>query len=230
LESLVKENIEVVTDDIVRLEADGLVTNNKQTGEETLHAVDALICATGFDTTYRPRFNRVGRQGVPLSKLWEDTNDVEAYLALTVPGFPNYFMFLGPNGPISNGTLIPVIEKQVEYMVSFIRKMQRQRLKSFAVRPEAVKQLNAHHQQFFQRMVFSDACRSWHKGGRADGRVIGIWPGSSLHYYKTISEPRFKDWEYTYHGVELGVMVCLWSTGPRSWEGELRTIHEVRTT
>jgi cation diffusion facilitator CzcD-associated flavoprotein CzcO len=198
LETLVKDNVEVVTDDIVRIESDGLVTQNKATGEETLHIVDALICATGFDTTYRPRFNLVGRQGIPLSKLWADTNDIEAYLALAVPGFPNYFMFLGPNAPISNGTLIPVIEKQVEYMVTFVRKMQRQRIKSFAVRPDAVKQLNAHHQQFLQRMVFSDGCRSWYKGGRADGKVIGIWPGSSLHYYETISEPRFEDWEYTY--------------------------------
>ena len=198
LESLVKPNVEVITDEIIRIEPEGLVT-----ADGTLHKVDALICATGFNTTYRPRFKLVGRQGIPLADLWEDTNAVEAYLAMAIPGFPNYFMFLGPNAPISNGTLIPVMEKQCEYMVSFISKLQRQKIHSFSVKPEVVKQLNQHHQKFLQRMVFSDPCRSWYKGGRADGKVIGIWPGSSLHYYETISEPRYEDWDYVYRNSNM---------------------------
>lgn len=47
-------------------------------------------------------------------------------------------------------------------------------------------------------MVFADSCRSWYKGGRADGKVIGIWPGSSLHYYEVLAEPRYEDFDYTY--------------------------------
>lgn len=198
LETLVKPNVEVITDEIIRIEPEGLVTT-----DGTLHKVDALICATGFNTTYRPRFKLVGRQGVPLADLWNDTNDVEAYLALAIPGFPNYFMFLGPNAPISNGTLIPVIEQQCAYMINFISKLQRQKLHSFSVKPDVVTQLNQHHQKFLQRMVFSDPCRSWYKGGRADGKVIGIWPGSSLHYYEMLSEPRYEDWDYVYRSPNM---------------------------
>ena len=86
LESLVKENVQVVSDEIARVDADGLVTANGRKCE-----VDAIVCATGFDTTYRPRFKLVGRQGVPLSEIWKDTEDVMAYLAVAVPAFPNYF-------------------------------------------------------------------------------------------------------------------------------------------
>lgn len=193
LETLVKDNVQVINDEIDHIEEEGLVTK-----DGTLHKVDALVCATGFDTTYRPRFKLVGRQGIPLSDLWADTNAIEAYLGMAIPGFPNYFMFVGPNCPISNGTLIPVIEMQCEYMIRFVRKMQRQKLKAFAVKPDVVTQLNAHHQHFLQRMVFSDGCRSWYKGGKAEGKVIGIWPGSSLHYYECISEPRYEDWDYVY--------------------------------
>jgi cation diffusion facilitator CzcD-associated flavoprotein CzcO len=167
LESLVKPNVEVITNEIDRIEPEGLVTSDGK-----LHKVDALICATGFNTTYRPRFELVGRQEVPLADLWKETDDVEAYLAVAIPGFPNYFMFMGPNAPISNGTLIPVIEQQCAYMVKFISKLQRQKLHSFCVKPEVVKQLNQHHQKFLQRMVFSDPCRSWYKGGRKDGKVM----------------------------------------------------------
>jgi len=66
------------------------------------------------------------------------------------------------------------------------------------VKSDVTHQLNVRHQKFLQRMVFSDSCRSWYKGGRADGKVIGIWPGSSLHYYEVLKEPRYEDFEYTY--------------------------------
>ena len=138
LESLAKENVDVITQDIDHIEPSGLVTQ-----DGTLHKVDALICATGFDTTYKPRFKLIGRQGVSLADVWQDTNSVEAYLAMAIAGFPNYFskwtirrrpvltnvVFLGPNAPISNGTLIPVLEKQCEFMLKFVEKMQCQQLK-----------------------------------------------------------------------------------------------------
>ncbi|KAI9695963.1 MAG: hypothetical protein M1820_008375 [Bogoriella megaspora] len=198
LETLVKENVKVIGDDIDRLEEKGIVTK-----DGILHQVDAIVCATGFDTTYKPRFNLSGRQQVPLSQLWADTNDIEAYLAMAIPDFPNYFMFLGPNAPISNGTLIPVLEKQCEYMLKIVAKMQREHIKAMSVKRSVTQQLNKRHQQFLQRMVFSDGCRSWYKGGRADGKVIGIWPGSSLHYYETISEPRYEDYDSVYHSQNM---------------------------
>ena len=84
------------------------------------------------------------------------------------------------------------MEQQCAYMLKFVEKMQRQQLKSdlvmihrlmltqsrsFTVKPEVVRELNKHHQHFLRRMVFSDSCRSWYKGGRKEGKVIGIWPG-----------------------------------------------------
>ncbi|KAL9092133.1 MAG: hypothetical protein Q9165_004566, partial [Trypethelium subeluteriae] len=205
LESLIKENVTVIKDEIERIEEKGLVT-----ADGKLHEVDAIICATGFDTTYKPRFKLVGRQQASLSELWADTNDIEAYLAVAIPDFPNYFsmpfstqVFNGPNAPISNGTLIPVLEKQCDYMLKMVQKMQREHIKAVCVRRSVTHQLNIRHQQFLRRMVFSDNCRSWYKGGRAEGKVIGIWPGSSLHYYEIISEPRYEDYEYVYQSRNM---------------------------
>ena len=128
-------------------------------------------------------------------------------------------MFNGPNAPISNGTLIPVLEKQCEYMMKMVRKMQRERIKytfcqagmyskltwlrAICVKSSVVRQLNVRHQQFLQRMVFSDKCRSWYKGGHSEGKVIGIWPGSSLHYYETIGEPRYEDYGFVYDSENM---------------------------
>lgn len=48
-----------------------------------------IICATGFDTSFRPRYPLVGRGQKDLRALWKDLP--EAYLGLAVSGFPNYF-------------------------------------------------------------------------------------------------------------------------------------------
>jgi cation diffusion facilitator CzcD-associated flavoprotein CzcO len=50
---------------------------------------DVIVCATGFDLSYKPRFPLVGRNGVDLGEYW--TPDARAYMSLTVPNFPNYF-------------------------------------------------------------------------------------------------------------------------------------------
>jgi len=51
-------------------------------------AVDALICATGFDTSYRPSFPTIGLKE-DLRELWEE--EPKSYLSIAAPGLPNYF-------------------------------------------------------------------------------------------------------------------------------------------
>ena len=86
LEALVKPNVQVVSSEIERIEPDGLVT-----ADGGFHRVDVIICATGFDTTYRPRFHLEGKHGSVLTELWRDLAKIEAYMAMAIPDFPNYF-------------------------------------------------------------------------------------------------------------------------------------------
>lgn len=37
--------------------------------------VDTIICATGFDVSYRPRFPIVGKNGVDLADKWKVCDD-----------------------------------------------------------------------------------------------------------------------------------------------------------
>jgi cation diffusion facilitator CzcD-associated flavoprotein CzcO len=53
--------------------------------------VDVMICSTGFDVTFNPRFPIVGRNGVDLADRWRSPNIPRAYLSLAIPEFPNYF-------------------------------------------------------------------------------------------------------------------------------------------
>lgn len=84
LESLTKPNARVVTESIARVVPDGLVLDS---GEHIV--VDAVICATGFDVSFRPRFPIVGRGG-NLQDVWA-RNLPKAYMSCAVPDMPNYF-------------------------------------------------------------------------------------------------------------------------------------------
>lgn len=98
LEALSKENVEVVHGGIDRITEKGCVT---ESGKE--YELDVLICATGFNVSFRPRFPIVGLDGRNLQDEWKD--EPKAYFGMAAAGFPNYLMFIGPNSPIGNGML-----------------------------------------------------------------------------------------------------------------------------
>lgn len=84
LEAFHKSNVQVVTDGIKSIYEKGLITTE---GEEI--EVDAIVCATGFDVSFCPRFPIIGRKG-NLQDIW--TQELpSSYMSIAVPGMPNYF-------------------------------------------------------------------------------------------------------------------------------------------
>jgi cation diffusion facilitator CzcD-associated flavoprotein CzcO len=61
-----------------------------ETADGVLHEFDAIVCATGFNTSFSARYDIVGRESKNLKQLWQK-NAPEAYMGLAVSGFPNYF-------------------------------------------------------------------------------------------------------------------------------------------
>lgn len=101
LESLSASNVEVVFGSCESVVEDGFVANEKA------FSVDVLIFATGFDTSYKPRFPLIGLNGKNLQHEW--ASEARGYMSIAASGFPNYFMFAGPNSPVANGSLLPAI-------------------------------------------------------------------------------------------------------------------------
>jgi cation diffusion facilitator CzcD-associated flavoprotein CzcO len=89
--ALARENVEVVTDRVERVTPNGVVTAD---GRE--RAFDVLVYATGFAATgFLVPMRVAGRNGTLLQDVWRD--GAEAYLGVSVAGFPNFFMLYGPN-------------------------------------------------------------------------------------------------------------------------------------
>ncbi|GES63084.1 flavin-binding monooxygenase [Aspergillus terreus] len=191
LEALTDDKVDVITSEIVKVDAEGILT-----ADGKHRPIDVLVCATGFDTTFTPRFPIIGRDGVSLADRWKQTP--ETYLSLAVDGFPNYFISLGPNSALGEGNLLLLIEKEQDYFTKCVEKMQRDNIRAMSVRKDSVERFTQHCDQYFARTVFSLKCRSWYKGGTEDGRVTALWPGSSLHSLKTLANPRWEDFSYEY--------------------------------
>lgn len=66
------------------------------------HEFDAIIFATGyrvFEKGNLPSFEVIGRGGRELGSYWDEER-YQAYEGVSVPGFPNFFLVLGPYGLI----------------------------------------------------------------------------------------------------------------------------------
>ncbi|KAF3804193.1 putative sterigmatocystin biosynthesis monooxygenase stcW [Colletotrichum gloeosporioides] len=192
LEALTKDNVRVVTKDIEKIVSKGIQLTN---GE--IIPVDALICATGFDLSFCPRFKLIGRDGESIDEKWKDVP--EAYLSVAVPGFPNYFVFLGPNAPVGHGSVLPIIEHATKYIINMMKKIQSQNIKAVSPSAKAVDDFNQHITEFMKRTAWATPCRSWFKRGTVDGRIVALHPGSRIHWFHMMSHVRYEDWEYTYH-------------------------------
>lgn len=200
----------------------------------TEYPLDILICATGFDTSYRPRFPIIGPGGINLQDKM--TTEVKSYLGIAAPSFPNYCMFLGPFSPVGAGSVIPMIgessstaqicksknkrkkahltnphltfphpETQADHILQLLDRYQTEPIHSFHPSPAAVSDFIAHTKSFMPRTVWSQSCRSPFKTP-ASNNVPTLWPGSPLHYMEAMRELRADDWEIRYRGNRFGFL------------------------
>ena len=189
LESLTKDNVSFVKDDITAIEPTGV-----RTADGKLHEVDLLICATGFNTSFQPPFGVSGRNGKSLKDHWQEYP--RSYLSCATDEFPNAFFMLGPNAAIGAGSLILMMEATGDYIVKCARKLQKENIKSMTVRTERVDDFVEYAEEYFKRTVYATQCKSWYKN--KSGKVSGLWPGSTLQYLEAVRSPRWEDFEYEY--------------------------------
>jgi len=190
LEAIVQDNVEPVFSGIKQITPEGILTED---GVE--HKMDILVCATGFKVAFKPAFKVINDKGKTVDEDWE--NGPNLYMGVSAPRFPNYYTIVGPGATWSNGTLLPSIETTIEYSVKMMKKIQSEHIKSVDVKQEALDDLYAHFDEFHKDTVWKEECRSWFKDGKIKNRIY-LWPGSTIHFLKSIKDPRFEDYNIRY--------------------------------
>ncbi|KAF9895312.1 hypothetical protein FE257_000216 [Aspergillus nanangensis] len=190
LEALCEDKTTVWTENIREITETGFVA-----ADGSHHEVDMVICATGFDTTFRPRFPFV----VNGRNFQDDftTRDVVGYLGVNMPGIPNYFMFSAPYGPLGHGSFLPMIEAFTNYILNIITKVQVEDIRKLQVKYSVAEQFTRHADAYLQRTAWIGPCSSWFKGGQVERKPV-IWPGSRIHYLSVLQNPRYEDYDISY--------------------------------
>ncbi|MGJ8669296.1 MAG: flavin-containing monooxygenase [Oceanococcus sp.] len=137
--------------------------------------VDTIILGTGFFVTEPPisahLFDQDGRS---LAQLWSEK--MQAYRGTTIAGMPNAFMVLGPNLGIGHNSAFIVIEAQLDYIMSALRKMRKQNLSRIEVRAEVQERYNEHIQKHLQGTVWnSGGCSSYYLDANGFNSVGFPW-------------------------------------------------------
>jgi 4-hydroxyacetophenone monooxygenase len=175
--ALHRHNVQLTTDEIERITPDGVVT----AGDE-LHRFDVLVYATGFQPSrFLMPMKVVGRGGVDIHDQWD--GDARAYLGITVPGFPNFFVLYGPNTNIVvNGSIIWFSECEVRYVMDCLRTLLAGGHRALDCRPDVHDRYNAEIDAENLRMAWGvSKVNSWYKN--AKGRVAQNWPFPLLEYW-----------------------------------------------
>ena len=151
-----------------------------------------IIYGTGFKSVEAlAELNVAGRDGVKLQDAWR--GGIEAFHGVTVPGFPNFFLLLGPNTGLAHNSVIFMIESQVQHVMSCLRLLARQNGQTIEVRTSASRRFNDQIQRRLGRAVWSQGgCTSWYLD--ANGVNRALWPGFSFEYWARTRRARRADY------------------------------------
>ncbi len=187
--ALARDNVSVVTSAIERVSPEGIVTADGAT-----HAADAIIYATGFDTTsFLAPMQIVGRDGVELAHAWRA--GAEAHRGIAVPGFPNLFMLYGPNTNLGHSSILFMIECQVRYILGLLDGLARRGARWVDVKREAMARSNDEIQQALARTTWVADCHSWYK--TEGGKITNNWSGRTTAYWWRTRKPDLDEFEIT---------------------------------
>jgi cation diffusion facilitator CzcD-associated flavoprotein CzcO len=185
-QAIQKPGVHLVTDAIDHVEPNGVVT-----ADGTLHELDVLVLATGFDAhAYVRPMNLVGKHGLTLDEAWVD--GPHAYRSVAVPGFPNLFMLMGPHSPIGNQSLVIVAENQADYAMWWINQIRDGRVASAAPTPAATKHYNEQMKADLPQTVWATGCKSWYIG--KDG-LPELFPWHPVRHRALLRSPQLSDFD-----------------------------------
>ena len=178
--------VAIITDGINHIEPRGIVTV-----DGTLHEVDLLVLATGFDAhAYTRPLAVTGKDGYTLEEAWAD--GPTAYRSVAVPGFPNMFMLMGPHSPIGNNSLIHIAEDQTNYVMWWIDQLRAGRIVSASPTEAATKVYNDDMKAAMPQTIWVTGCSSWYLG--KDG-LPELFPWTPERYSELLRAPQVTDFD-----------------------------------
>ena len=171
--------------ELVMAGIEGITATGIRCTDGSERQLDVLVCATGFETVHLLQSVRItGRGGQSLEHAWRD--GPEAWHGISVAGFPNLFLLLGPNTATGHTSTLLYIEPAVRHAIACMRAVEAGGHRAIEVREEVMRAHNAEIQQRLSGSVWAQ-CRSWYR--MDNGKVVAIFPGYTAEYADAVSRP-----------------------------------------
>ncbi len=185
-DAIQQPNADLVTSGIERMESGGV-----RTEDGVLHELDVLVLATGFkvDAFMRP-MTVVGRDGLTLNEEWAERPN--AYLSISIPDFPNFFMLNGPNGPVGNFSLIDVAEQQFAYIMQLIDLLRSGENREVSATHVAMDTFEAERVGAARKTIWTTGCSSWYLDDRG---VPAVWPFPFDRFRSEMASPQLESYD-----------------------------------
>ncbi|HEY4577949.1 MAG TPA: hypothetical protein VIG67_08880, partial [Yaniella sp.] len=180
---------EVISEGLDSFTPTGLVT-----GDERELDVDVVIYATGFrPSDYLDPIEIIGRDGIEIHDYWG--GDAKAFAGITVPGFPNFYMLMGPNtGGVVAGGLHFMIERAAEYAVKSIREIFEHDAKALDLKEAALQEHIAWVDAENYKMTWGQPyVKTWYKN--KFNRVSQVWPFRTTEYWNITEAVDLNDYD-----------------------------------
>ena len=182
--ALQREHVQLVSDPITHVTESAV-----QTGTGRSYDVDAIVLATGFETShYLSGLDVVGTDGRSLHAEWGD--DPRAYLGVAVHGYPNLFMLYGPNTNQGGNSIVYVLEAAADLVVDAVRRLALDG-GVLEVSRRAQEEFNATIDAELERSVWTK-CDSYFRS--PSGRIVTQWPYTELEYRQRTRVLAEGDW------------------------------------
>jgi 4-hydroxyacetophenone monooxygenase len=189
LDTLCRDNVRLEDNTLDHIEENAVVLKDGSRID-----VDVILCATGFDIADMTGGLRIiGRDGRNLKEEWGE-DDPRAYLGVTVPGFPNFFLTVGPNSaPNHAGGQNITSETQIHYIMECLEALQANHAAALEPTVEATDAFNAHVDETLKGLIWSHPrAKSYYKNKR--GRVFLSSPYKLVDYWGMTREPDLADY------------------------------------
>jgi 4-hydroxyacetophenone monooxygenase len=183
-DALKRDNVTLETGRIERITPTGI-----RMTDGTEYEIDVLVCATGFDVANMlGKLTVSGSGGRNLRDEW-GADDPRSYLGVTVPGYPNYFLTVGPNSAPNHAAGQNLIsESQINYIIECLDWMNAEGRKAVEPTTEAFEAWNDKIQMRMQEMIWTHPkANSYYNNSK--GRVYLSWPYRLIDYWNEMRGP-----------------------------------------
>lgn len=194
-----KPHVDLIPEHLAKVDGNTLFTSSGETVE-----ADVIILATGFQTTnVLGSYDIVGREGQLLRDHWGEDN-ASAYLGTLVPGFPNFFILLGPNvGSGHGGSMIRNIENQMHFAGQVVQCAEAQEASTVEVKETAYTDYSRRIDDAHDRLVWTHpGTENWYRNSQ--GRVVAITPWRNDAFWRMTRSPDEADLQFDHRQESSG--------------------------